>query len=431
MPGWRNGRRASLRSWWGKPHESSNLSLGTRESTAILLRLLARKPSFSIQFPLMDANRSIGAFLARTGKTVFRDLITVCEIPSPTFHEKKKTKYLATLMKSLGLLDVHIDAQGNAIGILSSQSKPKHVVLLSAHTDTVCEVPGGIHVRDDGKHLHGHGICDNTAGIATIITFLRYVKDRKPTLNKDYLVAFTVGEEGLGAKRGMRAVMKKYASRIRYVVNSESHDIGRVTNACIGQYRAALTVTTKQRGGHSWHDFGEPNAAVVLSAIIRDLSLLRLPKKTSVNVTALSGGKNINVIPSDAACMLEFRSSKQSNIAPMLTKLKTTLRRHAKQDVTCTLEVLSETVAASASKAHPLYRITRQAQRSLGIKSFFSVGNTDGDVPLALGIPTVTVGSSNGFATHSLKEHLEKKTFLTGVQQVLSVILALDERMST
>jgi hypothetical protein len=91
--------------------------------------------------------------------------------------------------------------------------------------------------------------------------------------------------------------------------------------------------------------------------------------------------------------------------------------------------VLAETVAAGAPKTQPIYRITQQAQRSLGIKSFFSIGNTDGDVPLALGIPTVTIGTSNGFATHSLQEHLEKKTFLTGVKQALSVMLSLDERM--
>lgn len=32
------------------------------------------------------------------------------------------------------------------------------------------------------------------------------------------------------------------------------------------------------------------------------------------------------------------------------------------------------------------------------------LGNTDGDVSLAMGIPTVTLGAGNGFATYSLEQ---------------------------
>ena len=83
----------------------------------------------------------------------------------------------------------------------------------------------------------------------------------------------------------------------------------------------------------------------------------------------------------------------------------------------------------SQDSSDPLYKITEEVHKFMQIRSFYKGGNTDGDVPLSLGIPTVTIGSSNGFATHSLEEHLEKKTFRKGVEQALMVLLCLDQKM--
>ena len=227
----------------------------------------------------------------------------------------------------------------------------------------------------------------------------------------------------------MKAIMKKYGKKISYVVNVESHDIGRITNACVGQYRARLTVSAKQKGAHSWRNFGEPNAVVILSSIINDLSRTRLPKDTTYNVTAVQGGKSINAIPNEAECFLEFRAKEQRNIDGLVMRLQEILRKQKSRNVTCALEVLAITEAASMPKELPIYRITRRVQKSLGIEPFFKLGNTDGDVALALGIPTVTLGASNGFATHSLEEKLEKKTYLKGIEQVIEIILALDREL--
>ncbi len=369
-------------------------------------------------------------FLQSSEDDVFHTLKTICQIPAPTFHEEKKIKHLAEILSSLGLENVSIDAEGNALGFLIAKPNKSHVVLLSAHADTACEAPLPIQVKDDGKFLYAHGICDNTAGVTALLMFLKYVRKKNIPLQKNYLIAFTVGEEGLGAKRGMKAVLKKYGKNISYVVNNESHDIGRLTNACVGQYRARLTVSVKQKGAHSWRNFGEPNAVVILSSMIHDLSKIRMPKGATYNVTAIQGGKNINSIPNEAQCLLEFRAKEQKSIDVLVNRFEKILLKLRRNNVPCKREVLAVTKAASMSKDLPLYRIASKVQKSLGIQPFFKLGNTDGDVSLAKGIPTVTLGASNGFATHSLEEKMEKKTYLKGIEQVIEIILALDREMA-
>jgi len=376
----------------------------------------------------MKAANSLHTFIQNREEEIFQTLREICEIPAPTFHEEVKMRHLSKILSSLGL-EVHIDSEGNAIGFLTPLPHKKEFVLLAAHGDTACEAPLPIKVKDESGFLHAHGVCDNTAGVTALLTFLRYVLQEKIPLLNNYLVAFTVGEEGLGAKRGMKAVVKEYGKRISYVLNVESHDIGRITNACVGQYRARLTVFVKQKGAHSWRNFGEPNAVVLLSSIIRDLSKVRLPKDTTYNVTALQGGKSINSIPNEAQCLLEFRAKKQENIDGLVGNFQKILRQYSGSKVKCKLEVLAVTEAASMLKDLPIYAITSKVQKSLGIEPFFKLGNTDGDVALAQGIPTVTLGAGNGFATHSLDEKLEKKTYLKGVEQVIEIILALDREM--
>src|SRR5512145_785502 len=44
------------------------------------------------------------------------ELEKITEIPAPSFKEQARAKYVAARMRELGLKDVHIDEEGNAIG---------------------------------------------------------------------------------------------------------------------------------------------------------------------------------------------------------------------------------------------------------------------------------------------------------------------------
>ena len=337
--------------------------------------------------------------------------------------------FLKNKLKEIGLSG-SIDKIGNCIAKLPakiSKSKKK-TILIVAHADTACD-PGRDHkITEDTKYLYGHGICDNSAGITGLLTTISLIKKYKITFSNDLIFGFTIGEEGLGAKRGMKQLIKDYGKQVDAVINVESHNVGRVTHQVIGQYRSEILVDTKM-GGHSFRDFGRPNAIVILSQIISDFSRFKLPKlgKTTFNIGQIKGEGSINAIAKNAACLFEIRSESNKNLHKAKQKFESIIERYKKQfsNVDIAEKILAEVPAAMFPKSHKIYKITIDIQKQLGINSNLNAGNTDGDVSMAAGIPTVTIGTSEGWNTHSLNEYMEKKSLQLGIKQVFGVVYAV------
>lgn len=353
----------------------------------------------------------------------------VASIPSPTGSEQKKMLFLKKKLKGMGQLAL-IDSIGNCVTKLpAKKTKGKKTILVVAHADTACDSGKDHKITEDAKYLYGHGICDNSAGVTGLLTIISLIKKYKITFSNDLIFAFTVGEEGLGGKRGMKQVIKDYGSQIDAVINVESHHIGRVTNQMIGQYRSELLIDTKM-GGHSFRDFGRPNANVILAQIISDFCDCKLPKakgKTTFNFGQIKGDGSINAIAKNSSCLFEIRSENNKSLQKVKQTFKLILEKYRKQypDIEITENVSAEVPAVVFPSSHKIYKITMGVQKELGIVSKINAGNTDGDVSLAKGIPTVTIGTSEGWNTHSLNEYMDKKLFNLGIKQVFGVVYAV------
>ncbi len=358
-------------------------------------------------------------------------LVSIARIPSPTGHEQEKMQFIQETLLSCGLRDVSLDRIGNCIARLPGAARTgrRKTLLIVAHADTACDPGKTVAIREDEHYLYGHGVSDNSAGVTGLLTTIRLLQEHHLSFPHDLLFGFTVGEEGLGAKRGMKQLIKDYGKQVAAVINVESHHIGRVTNQAIGQYRCELTIDTNI-GGHSFRDFGRPNANVILAHIISDFAHVTLPQtqgKTTFNVGQMVGEGSVNAIPRLASCLFEIRSEENNQLRQAREVFEAIVERYRKQfpAVSLTVKVVAETAAVTLPPDHPIYQITMQVQKALGIPSKFTAGNTDGDVSLAAGIPTVTIGTSEGWNTHSLHEYLEKKTLPLGVKQVFAVIYTL------
>lgn len=362
-------------------------------------------------------------------KQLFDLLLGIARISSPTGQETKKIHHIQKIIQKLEFTNTRIDNEGNCIVMIPNNShsaKPRKILFV-AHADTACcidskEVP----IKQNSQYIYGHGVCDNSAGIVGLLTFLKLVNKHKIHFPNDIIVGFTVGEEGLGGKRGMKEVVKKYGKSISAVVNVESHNIGRLTHKSVGQYRTLLSIETKE-GGHSFRDFGRPNAIVILTNIIRDFSKKKLPQKkgkTTFNIGKISGGDGVNVIAKLSSALLEIRSEDKHYFDNTKNALHNIIKRYQATypDVKIKSEVYADSAPGSIPPAHPLCLLVEEAQKSLNIAPHYDSGNTDGDVSLAEGIPTVTIGTSIGWNTHSLSEYMEKKSFCLGLKQAFIVL---------
>lgn len=354
-------------------------------------------------------------------------LVQLTRIPSPTGKEEQKMHVIQKFLEKNDVGNISHDKLGNTLVKLRAPvNKGQKTILVVAHTDSACDPGKIVEIREDKKYIYGHGICDNNTGVVALLTVLSLIKKHNITFLHNFIFGFTVGEEGLGAKRGMKEIIKHYGKDIDAVINVESHNIGRITNQVIGQYRCSIKVDTKV-GGHSFRDFGRPNANVVLAQIISEFSAKSLPVKkgkTTFNVGSMNGEGSINAIATKAACLFEIRSEDNSQLK-MATRIFETIvaqKQKANKGVEIVIEVKAETPAVLFPKSHKIYSLTQAVQGEIGIVSKFNQGNTDGDVSLAHGIPTVTIGTSLGWNTHSLDEYMEKASLTLGIKQAFALI---------
>ncbi len=355
---------------------------------------------------------------------LFKLLISIARIGSPTGKETRKIEMIKKTLKSYGLNSISIDATGNCI--LQIKTGSTNTILVVAHIDTACDAGKIVQIKQDSEYIYGHGVCDNSAGIAALLTAIKLLKEYHLKFSANLIFGFTVGEEGLGGKRGMKQIMKDHGRKIDAVINVESHNIGRVTNQAIGQYRCKIVVDTKS-GGHSFRDFGRPNAIVILSQIISEFSKSKFSKskdKTTWNIGSMEGKGSINSIPTNASALFEIRSENKVGFKSAKDKFLSIVNSYKKTlpEVSITIDKYADVDVVGFPKTHKLYKLIIDVQKTLGIESKIDSGNTDGDVSLALGIPTVTIGTSRGWNTHSLDEYVEKKPLVLGTKQVFKSI---------
>lgn len=359
---------------------------------------------------------------------LIKSLIHIAIIPSPTGKERRKILFIKSKLEAYGLKHVLIDSIGNCVVTLPSKTVPRKrkTILIVAHADTVCDVGEKVNIRKDAKYIYGHGVCDNSAGVNALLTTISLIKKYNSVFPHDLIFGFTVGEEGQGGKRGMKKLIKKYGKTVDAVINVESHNIGRVTNSTIGQYRSKLTIDTKL-GGHSFRDFGRPNAIVILANIIGDFSRLKFSQgsgKTTYNVGSIIGEGSINAIAKHASCLFEIRSENNATLKKASKTWEKILTTYQTQSpgIALTNEIIADIPVVSFPTTHRLYKMVLDVQKRLKITSHIDSGNTDGDPALIAGIPTVTIGAARGYETHSLNEYMEKKSYPLGVRQAVEVI---------
>lgn len=366
-----------------------------------------------------------------TDKTEALDLaIAIQQIPSPTFAEAKRAAFVEARFRESGLLDVHQDTMHNVFGKFSGSGNDEPIVV-SAHTDTVFPLDTDLNVhyengaRSDNRRVYGPGLADNAMGVAGLLWLARTLKRFKLAAQSDIWFVANVAEEGLGDLQGMRNVVDRFGSSATYLV-VEGGSFGYVFHKAIGVRRFRLEVTTK--GGHSWGDFGRPNAIHVLSSIIDDIGKILLPDnpKTTYNVGVIEGGISVNSIASSAHCLLDLRSINPSVLDKLVRDVKSLVSRSSIQgEIHVSLTKIGHRKAGEIPRQNPPITWAAEALRFVGCNQIsFMAGSTDANVPISLGIPSVCIGLATSGNTHRQDEYLDPTFLPQGMGQLLLLTLA-------
>jgi tripeptide aminopeptidase len=355
-----------------------------------------------------------------------QEVIRICEIPAPTFQEERRTQYVEERMNSLGLEDVTVDAVGNVLGrIRGTGGGP--TLLLAAHIDTVFPLETNVRVQVDGEILRAPSVGDNSASVATMLYTARLLLEDRIRLRGDVIFAATVGEEGLGNLRGIRAAMERFGHEVDYVLPLDG-SLGSMVRQGVGSRRFRLVVNAE--GGHSWGAFGTPSAIHALGKMIALISEIRVPAnpKTTFNVGTISGGTSVNTIAARAEAVIDLRSldlEELRRLEERIRRIASDVARYA--GVGAQLELLGDRPTGSIPDDHPLCMLVRSVHYQLGLQSRAYPSSTDGNVPLAMGIPAVTIGVTLGGNGHRLDEYIHTSPLVRGLAQVLLLLTAAQQ----
>lgn len=344
----------------------------------------------------------------------------ICEIPAPTGAEGERATCVEALLRSAGL-EPWSDGVGNVLARLPGGTGPR--VALVAHLDTVFPADCDVAVREgeDGR-WRAPGIGDNSASVAVVLGLaleaMRSALVHRPRL----LLAFTVGEEGLGDLRGARRLVADHGDDLDAFVAVDGH-LGSVVDAGVGSRR--LRATFQGAGGHSWGDYPAPSAVHALGDAVHALTRIRVPDapRSSLNVGEVVGGSAVNAIAEEASLTLDLRSLDAGVLEDLEReaekRLGSVARRH---DVEVrTLPVGRRPAGRSDDGA--LADAAVRALRTVGIEPRRGASSTDANAAMAAGLPAICTGVYVGGDAHRLREWLEPSSLAVGAR-VLRLLLA-------
>ena len=367
--------------------------------------------------------------LARLVPEVLTETVRICEIPAPTFHERRRARYVCSQLEAVGGWDqLTIDGLSNVVALRRGRADAARV-LVSAHLDTVFPDAETPVTRTRGR-LSGRGVGDNSAGVATLLAVARAMRVAPPRGVGDVLVAANAGEEGRGDLRGIRRLLRDYRRDIDCAIAIEAHSLNRVQVGGVGSIRYEVSLQTE--GGHSWGAYGRDNAISLLARAITALEPLMpevgVTPKTTMNVGVIRGGRSVNTIAPDAAFELDMRSEDPAALDALHREARRAMRRALAEQRgkgQLRLRRIGLRPAARIRPQHALIRAVLRARSGSGLpRPDLGAGSTDANAPMAAGIPATCIGVTTGGEAHTEREWIRTRPFRRGVPYVGRAIAA-------
>jgi tripeptide aminopeptidase len=390
------------------------------------LRALMAEPS------VQEAFRVIEELEPRT----MEDLITLTQIPAPPFMEEERARVYLEWLKEAGADSVFIDEEGNAIGVRKGL-RGERTVALGGHLDTVFPEGTDVTVRQVGDTLFAPGIGDDTRGLMVVLTVLRTMERTGIRTDDDLWFVGVVGEEGLGDLRGMKYLFREGAHPIATWIEVDGGGITGTTHRGLGSYR--YRVTAKGPGGHSWGAFGMANPIHALGRAVTAFVTAADPvtrdgPPTSFNVGTIGGGTSVNSIPFEAVMEVDMRSESPEALDRIDAVFKEMMARGTAEEnaarrrgpeLELVLDQVGNRPSGTLDPEHPLVQRATASSDILAGFSGLGIGSTNSNIPIALGVPAVTIGRGGiGGENHSPGEWWINRDGHLAIQRALLLLVS-------
>ena len=364
------------------------------------------------------------------------ELVELTQIPAPPFEEAARAARYAELLGGAGLDDVAVDGVGNVLARRPGSGDGETVAIV-AHLDTVFPVGTDVTVRRERDRLYAPGIGDNTRGLILLLNVARALARADVQTVADILFVGSVGEEGLGNLRGIRHLLRADGPRVDQFIAIDGGSDSRVINQALGSRRYRITLTGP--GGHSWGDFGLANPAHALGRVLfyfdeAAAEVVNVGPPSSYNVGRIGGGTSVNAVPHESWAEVDLRSVDPEQLERIDDVLHRSVergldeqnrRRDRGEPLSADLERIGDRPSGTVDPNTPLVRRAMAVTRLLGLSPQLGAASTDANLPIADGIPAVTIGRGGvGGGAHSLGEWWAANDAHVGTERALLLLVA-------
>jgi acetylornithine deacetylase/succinyl-diaminopimelate desuccinylase-like protein len=195
----------------------------------------------------------------------------------------------------------------------------------------------------------------------------------------------------------------------------------------------------KSPGGHSYGAFGMPNPIHAMGRAIATISDIQVPRtpKATFNVGIISGGTSVNSIAMDAAMDVDMRSESPEELAKLDVQVRKAIQDAVAAEIarwlgsnkglSARIDTIGIRPTGAQSDTAFVVRTALSAGARVGLRPTIGASSTDANVPIALGIPAVTIdGGGSGGGAHSHDEWYDDGAAgYRGPQWALRLIAAL------
>ncbi|HEX6134384.1 MAG TPA: M20/M25/M40 family metallo-hydrolase [Longimicrobiales bacterium] len=368
------------------------------------------------------------ACIRETDDLTLKHMCDATAIPAPGGAEAARGRWFADRLHDLGLSPM-TDAAGNVYAVTPCADPAAGQLVIAAHLDTVFAPGTTVDVRRDATRITAPGISDNARGLAGALAIARALHATGwPTRSPVTFVA-TVGEEGAGDLRGVKHYIGHSGQRTAAFIALDGAGASRIINAGVGSRR--VRVTFCGAGGHSWSDWGVPNAIHAAGRAIAALAALPLKAapRTTLSVGRIAGGTSINAIPGEAWFEVDLRSEALAPLRDLEAAVRQAIERArgaeaGARELTVAVEVFGDRPAGRTDESHALVRAAIGATRNIGLTPELASSSTDANVPMSVGIPAIAIGAGgDSGGTHTLREWYDNRGGAAGLERALLVVL--------
>ena len=358
---------------------------------------------------------------------IITNIVLIGQVPSPTFKEKRRTSVFMERLADFHVDECTTDGYRNPIGVIKGTSETKPPIFVVAHLDTNWGADIDHYYTIKENSITGAGVMENSIGVGVLVSLPEIFRKLNLSFKSDIVLAGVIQSLGRGNLRGIRHLLKTWATPIRGAVCIESYDLGRINYYADGMIRCEVDCNIS--ANNKWEHKFKPNAILILNEVINQILKLRLPQRprSRVIIGKITGGFKHGTIACDAKLGFEIQSNSDKMVKSIFNDIKDIVEGISHEhEVELKLKTLSNINAARIKFNHPLVKSTVDVMKKLDLTPISEPSESELSIFLSRKIPAVTLGITRGEKHQHINATAEIEPMFKGIAQIIGVIMAID-----